>query len=88
VLFVVVREIGAKYLERAVTTDFAEAEACYAEAFRACENGPDEGPGDDPAVVSRCWLYSAETADPAVAESMTSDGRANLIKAFTDDYPD
>lgn len=87
-LFVVVREIEGERLERAVTSDLAEAEAAYADAFRACENGPEEGPGEDPAIVSRCWLYSADTDDPAVAEAMTTDGRAKLIKAFTDEYPE
>lgn len=87
-LYVVVREIEAERLERAVTVDLAEAEACYAEAFHACEDGPDDGPGDDPAIVTRCWLYSADTSDPAIAEAMTVDGRAKLIKAFTDEYPD
>ena len=86
-LFVMVREIEGERFERAVTTDRAEAEACYAEAFRACENGPEEGPGEDPEIVSRCWLYSENTSDSAEAERMTMDGRATLIKAFTDEYP-
>ena len=69
-LYVVVREIEAERLERAVIGDPAEAEACYAEAFHVCENGPDEGSGEDPAIVSQCWLYSAATSDQAEAEAM------------------
>lgn len=87
-LYIVVREIEVEQLDRAVTSDLTEAEACYEEAFHACENGPREGPADDDAIVTRCWLYSAETSDPAAAEVMTIDGRAKLIKAFTDEYPD
>jgi hypothetical protein len=87
-LYIVVREIEAERVGRAVTSDLAEADACYAEAFHAWENGPGEGPGDDDAIVTRCWLYSAETSDPADAEAMTIDGRATLIKASPDEYPD
>jgi len=87
-LFVMVREIEAERLERAVTSDLAEAEAAYAQSFHACENGPEEGPGEDPAIVSRCWLYSADTDDPAEAEAMTIDGRARCLRSFTDEYPD
>lgn len=86
-LYVVVRENEAERLERAVTADRAEAEACYLEAYRACENGPDNGLGEDPDIVSRCWLYSTETSDPAEAETMTTDGRATLMESFSSAYP-
>jgi hypothetical protein len=84
---VLVQEIEANRLERAIASDLAEAEAAYTQAFHACENGPEEGPGEDPAIVSRCLLYSADTDDPAEAEVMTTDGRARCLRVFTDEYP-
>ena len=86
-MYVVVREIEAEWLERAVTPDFGEAEAAYAQAFHACENEPEEGLGEGRAIVSRCWLYSADTDEPAEAEAMTTDGRARCLRAFTEEYP-
>jgi len=38
------------------------------------------GQANDDAIITRCWLYSAETCDPADSEVMTIDGRAALIK--------
>jgi hypothetical protein len=86
VLFVVVRD-AEDGRRAAVFSDRAEAERIYAEAYHVSENGPDDGPGDDPTIVSGCWFYVVDTPDPDAAKALALKGDIAHLKAFEDDYP-
>ena len=72
-------------LEYAVFADKGEAQACYDQAALVCDNDPDEFGEGDPAIVSQCWLYLANTDDPNVAKAMAQDGRAILIVSYSEE---
>jgi hypothetical protein len=79
-LYVVAREIEQDRREEVVFQTSSEARRCYAEAHHVSENGPDDG--DDPSIVSNCWLYLADASDPATARAMVNDGKAVLIASY------
>jgi hypothetical protein len=82
VLWVVIREIEQNRSEEAVFQTVDAAQSCYDEATYVSDNGPDDGPGDDPTIVTNSWLYEADTSDADTARAMARDGRAILIKSY------
>jgi hypothetical protein len=88
-LFVVVREIEAERRHVTVFALFEMAKRYYNYAAYVCDNGPDEGPEDDPTIVTNCWLYVTATADPERAKAAALDGTANLCASYErDGYAD
>jgi hypothetical protein len=80
-LFVVIREIESARREAAVFNSQREARDVYDETTRVCEDGPDDGPEDDPAVVTNCWLCQVDTPDPNIAKRSALSGHATLLAA-------
>jgi hypothetical protein len=48
-----------------------------------CDNGPDDGPGDDPTIITNCWLGRVDTSDPELAKRSALSGRAIIIRLQT-----
>jgi hypothetical protein len=82
-LYVVVRQI--ENWEREQTRDhhvfvlLDQAKAYYEEAQNVCWNGPSGGPGDDPSVVTNCWLWASDTPDPVAAAQLALSQKATLL---------
>jgi hypothetical protein len=82
--YVLVREIEAMRREASDFDDEKMARAAFEEARYVADNGPDDAPGDDPTIVSNCWLYWSGSVDPLAAREDALSGRARLIDAYMD----
>ena len=82
-LYVVIREIedGTRCDDALFVTSRA-ARQHYRKARLVCDNDPDEFGEGDPAIISRCWIYAADTREPDEARAMVRDGRAVLVASY------
>ena len=78
-MYVVIREVEGPTREAAAFRLRQDAEDVYEEAARVCENGPDDGPGDDTTVVTNCWLGLVDTPDREIAKQSALSGHFTLI---------
>jgi len=79
VIFVLIREIE-KDRRDCQTFDFEGAAwAAYRVAERVSMDGPDDGPGDDPTIVTNGSLYVAYTSSVAEAVQLARYKQANLL---------
>jgi hypothetical protein len=82
-LFVVIRQIEnlgePQKRDHRVFFRLNQAQAYYKEAEYACWNEPDDTSGNDPPVVTNCWLWTTETDDPVAAVEMAFSQRATLV---------
>ena len=81
-LYVVVREIEGAKREAAAFRSRQDAQDAYDEAARICDEGPDDGPGDDPAIVTNCWLGWVDTPDRDIAKRSSLAGHFTVSKAY------
>ncbi len=78
--YVVIREIECITRDVMAFRQRRKAHEAYDEAARVCDNGPDDGPGDDPTIVTNCWLGWVDTPDPEIAERLALSGYATMLK--------
>lgn len=76
-LFAVIREIEALRRDCHVFQRLEEATAYYEHAAYVCMEGPDDG--DDPTIVTNCWLYSADLPDEQLMRESALSGQTNLL---------
>ena len=78
--YIVCRDVDGGPSQYAAFGALADARDCYDEAERICDNGPGDGPADDPTIVTNCRLYAVDTPDPAVAIATAQSGYATLLR--------
>jgi len=82
-LYVVIREVEnwgeTMRRDHRVFLLLDQAKHYYADAEHVCWNGPDDMSGEDPSVVTNCWLWAADTDDPVAAIGMAVSRRATLL---------
>ncbi len=79
--YVVIRELEGDRKDAAAFLASPDAQDAYDEAAHVCDNGPGDGPGDDPAIVTNCWLGWVDTSDPEIAKQSALSGHALIIRA-------
>jgi hypothetical protein len=83
-LFAVVREIEQQRRDCRVFPLRHDARVYFEAARYVCDNEPLEPPDGDGAIVTNCWLYLCETADPLTAERLAMSGAGHMLQTCYD----
>lgn len=80
-IYVVIRELEGNKRDAAEFLMYQDAQNAYDEAAHVCDNGPEDGWGDDPSIVTNCWLGWVDTSDPEIAKRSALSGHAIILRA-------